>query len=253
MVLKKITNTKIYKFGHRFLAHSTTIKPFLYSLIFLIPPRFRLKSHVSKVLFDYHIKAKGKDKFFINIGSNDGVSGDPLYEYVKRFGWSGICVEPVPFVFNRLKKNYKKFRNVKLVNAAIGSEYSTEKFYYLAENEMLKSGYDQIGSFDLKHVEKHVMMFPGLKKYITSLPVNVLRFDSLVQPNQNIDVLLIDTEGFDVQIINSIDFNRNKINLIIFETIHAAPNELEALFNKLAFKYHIVDDGFNAICIKKGD
>lgn len=46
---------------------------------------------------------------FIQIGSNDGMHGDPVCEYIKRDGWQGILVGPVPYLFEKLKKNYKTF------------------------------------------------------------------------------------------------------------------------------------------------
>ena len=39
---------------------------------------------------------------FVQIGSNDGVTSDPLQYFVDRYAWSGILVEPVPHVFERL-------------------------------------------------------------------------------------------------------------------------------------------------------
>ena len=39
---------------------------------------------------------------FIQVGANDGVYGDPLRSYVRRFGWKGILVEPQQDVFERL-------------------------------------------------------------------------------------------------------------------------------------------------------
>jgi len=43
----------------------------------------------------------------IQIGSNDGVSNDPVHELLlEREKWSAVFVEPVPYVFDRLKSNY---------------------------------------------------------------------------------------------------------------------------------------------------
>lgn len=44
---------------------------------------------------------------FVQVGANDGVYGDPLRSYVRRFEWKGILVEPQPDVFARLVENYR--------------------------------------------------------------------------------------------------------------------------------------------------
>ena len=47
-----------------------------------------------------------KDIFFIQIGSNDGIAGDPIHQYISEHNWSGILVEPIKYVFERLLHNY---------------------------------------------------------------------------------------------------------------------------------------------------
>ena len=48
---------------------------------------------------------KSKDFFFIQIGANDGLTGDTLNQYIKKFKWTGILVEPVAYVFEMMKIN----------------------------------------------------------------------------------------------------------------------------------------------------
>jgi hypothetical protein len=55
---------------------------------------------------------------FVNIGANDGVLNDPCWPFIDRFGWSGVCVEPVPLIFERLAANYADLPQVQLVQAA---------------------------------------------------------------------------------------------------------------------------------------
>ena len=43
----------------------------------------------------------------MQIGSNDGRSGDPLYLFIRRDAWRGVLIEPVDYVFRQLKKNYR--------------------------------------------------------------------------------------------------------------------------------------------------
>ena len=38
------------------------------------------------------------DPFFVQIGSNDGVTGDLLHPYITRLRWRGLAVEQLPHV-----------------------------------------------------------------------------------------------------------------------------------------------------------
>src|SRR4051812_3493548 len=44
--------------------------------------------------------------FFIQIGAFDGRTGDQIHDYVVRYGWPGILVEPQPVVFEELCRTY---------------------------------------------------------------------------------------------------------------------------------------------------
>ncbi len=43
-----------------------------------------------------HLMLTTRRPYFIGIGANDGVTHDPLYPFVRDFGWRGIMVEPIP-------------------------------------------------------------------------------------------------------------------------------------------------------------
>jgi len=43
------------------------------------------------------------DFYFVEVGSNDGKTNDPLYDYVKNFDLSGVLVEPQKEVYDKLK------------------------------------------------------------------------------------------------------------------------------------------------------
>jgi len=59
------------------------------------------------------------DFFFIQVGANDGVRFDELYQRVTRVNPRGIVIEPLPRYFARLKMNYEDYPGVTAVNAAL--------------------------------------------------------------------------------------------------------------------------------------
>ena len=57
--------------------------------------------------------------FFVNLGANDGITNDPIYDFIEPFQMKGIAVEPVRVTYEKLCENYSIFPNVKLERAAI--------------------------------------------------------------------------------------------------------------------------------------
>ncbi|OLE96238.1 MAG: hypothetical protein AUG75_22840 [Cyanobacteria bacterium 13_1_20CM_4_61_6] len=58
--------------------------------------------------------------FFVEIGSNDGEQHDHLRPFILSRPWRGIMVEPVPYVFERLRTNYEAYGRIALENVAVG-------------------------------------------------------------------------------------------------------------------------------------
>ena len=42
---------------------------------------------------------RGRRLSFVQIGANDGVTGDPIRRFILEFGWSGVLVEPQLEIF----------------------------------------------------------------------------------------------------------------------------------------------------------
>ena len=57
--------------------------------------------------------------FFVEIGSNDGEQHDHLRPFILSRPWRGIMVEPVPYVFERLRRNYESQGRIELENVAV--------------------------------------------------------------------------------------------------------------------------------------
>ena len=42
--------------------------------------------------------------FFIEIGAHDGIYVDPIHRFIVKHKWKGILVEPIPYLFELLKR-----------------------------------------------------------------------------------------------------------------------------------------------------
>lgn len=197
------------------------------------------------------------DAFFIEIGANDGVAHDHLRPFVLSHGWRGVMVEPVPFVFERLRRNYAGVEGVALANAAIARRDGTLPFYHLAEagegeREGLPGWYDAIGSFSRETVLAHAADIPDIERRLVSARVECLSFESLCRRHgvERLDLLAIDAEGYDAEIVGSIDFERRRPRLLIYEHFHLRPAERAGCGELLAGAgYETVEEHFDTFCL----
>jgi FkbM family methyltransferase len=235
------------------LTHSVRLKSLLYRLLWLLPERFRRTDSVRDALKAIAAR-RGRSVRFVNIGANDGLAGDPLREFIITRGWTGILVEPVPFVFARLAIAYRGRKGVFCENAAISEENGTKLFWHVRRNEVLPPGYDQVGSFDKEQVLKHEQgLFPGLGAFLESIPVPTLTVDRLIEKHGfgGVDVVLIDTEGYDARIVNGIDLARLSPDLIVYENAHVPPDENRACEDRLrAAGYRVSSENGNTLAMK---
>lgn len=200
---------------------------------------------------------KNQPFFFVQIGSNDGQQGDPIYNIVRHNDkWSGLLVEPVPFLFKRLQHNYQEPDRFTLENVAIAPENGTLKFYYVSESAWLDLGeelpqwFDQVGSLSKEHILKHLptgLSASRLEPYIVEADVESLRLSNLLSRNNiaKIDLLHIDTEGFDYQILSQVDFKQYQPRVILYEHIHLSPSD------QLAAEALLKEQGY--ICCTHGN
>jgi len=243
-MFQKIFSAPIQFFRQK-LIHSVFIKDILYRIYWTFPELIREHNPIRDTLLKF--SQKNKKVFFVSIGSNDGISGDPLREFIITKKWSGLMIEPVPHVFKRLRQVYKYVPNIIFENVAISDSAGNKKFWYIQKNNVLKSGYDQIGSFDLnqKNVySKYLNLWPDLKKYLTYQKLPCLPLKDIFSKNniQHVDVLMIDTEGFDYQVLKQINFAKIKPKIIIYEHCNLSPSDKTSAANLLTKNGYQVRD-----------
>lgn len=75
----------------------------------------------TEILNLYNRNKQGK-VHFLQIGAMDGVKHDELYRYVTTNDWSGVLVEPLPDMFDRLLQNYQDYPGLKFEYSAITNQ-----------------------------------------------------------------------------------------------------------------------------------
>ena len=185
-----------------------------------------------------------EEAFVLQIGSNDGKTGDPIYPLLqKNKNWKALFVEPVPGSFEKLKANYPDPNRFRFENVAI-NEGQKMTFYWVDPKAVtaipdLPYWFDQLGSFDEEHILKH---FDGqLAPYIISRELEGVTLSDLLQRNQidQIDLLHIDTEGYDWKILSQLELDQLEPVFILYEQNHLSDMEKKASIQFLQEKYEL--------------
>ena len=167
-------------------------------------------------IFNYNFTVNS-DFSLILIGAHNGRKSKKLINKALKFG--KIClIEPTPYLFNILKKEYDSYKNIYLINECITpTEKNSVDFFITSEKANSIDEYgDQLGSLNSQHAKNHNKNLESFTKKISipSLTVNKL----LNKINcGSIDYLFIDTEGSDIEILLSFPFHKIKPKTIIFE------------------------------------
>lgn len=193
----------------------------------------------------------------LQIGSNDGISGDTLNKLIKENNqWQVLFVEPVPDLFEKLKQNYGSSERFKFENAGINEDGSQQKFYKIGEDAFkeipaLSENYKQIGSFSREHVEK--LATTEIIKFIEESNVNCMSLEKLLEKHklETLDLIQIDAEGYDWKILSQLDLRTYKPEMILFENKNLKEEEKEEAINFLQETYHIFSMRQDYMCIRR--
>jgi len=199
---------------------------------------------------------KDKSALIVQIGSNDGKTGDPIYPLFKKYKkWKGLFVEPIPRSFEKLKTNYPDPNRFSFENVAI-NEGLEMTFYWvdpIAKESLpdLPYWYDQLNSFDKDHI---VNQLDGvLEPFIKETLMEGIRLEELLTRNgvQEISILHIDTEGYDWKILQQLDLKRYQPTFILYEYNHLSLSDKEASFSFLKRSYDLFDVGIDILAVNK--
>ena len=191
----------------------------------------------------------------VQIGSNDGKTGDPLHALLqKNKKWKALLVEPVPYAFERLKTNYSDRSRFICENVAINQGEALD-FYWvdsIAKKHLqdLPYWFDQLGSFDKEHILKH---FDGqLAPFIVSQKLQGIKLVNLLNKHQidRIDILHIDTEGYDWEILSQLDLNKHCPQFIMYEYKHLNQMDLQKSIQFLK-DYQIFNIGIDLLAVHR--
>jgi FkbM family methyltransferase len=160
------------------------------------------------VIKHYNFKENG---FFVEIGANDGISLSNTYLLEKKYNWKGLCIEPLPILYEKLKEN----RNCHICNNAVFN-----KSY-----EILKFSVNGLFSGITEYIDRHIFAKNGEQINVITITLD----DALMNINapKFIEYLSIDTEGSEFEILKTINFRKYRFGIIHVEHNYVEPRRTE--------------------------
>lgn len=204
---------------------------------------------ILKLLVD-RLPVDGADFKIVQIGANDGMSGDPVYPLIMERGWSGVLVEPLPMMFEKLSNTYRNMPNIQLDNCAIANKDGIATLYRVIEDDSLPKYLQQVASFERSVILKQKRVVPNIERFIEKIDVPTKTMNSLLITHRikHINLLQIDTEGFDYEIIKMTFESGLQPDIINFESTHLSPQQKSDCGHLLASKnYHYLTIGRDTI------
>ena len=204
-------------------------------------PELEVKN-LLEMMIAFHCRPP-QEFFFVQVGAFDGVNGDPINYLIRKHHWRGILVEPQPNAFRQLQTTYASEKTLQYFNVAIGPTDGEISFYTRKD-----------GDTPVASTSRHLLVKPGhsqgeiVEHKVPCWTVPTLLANAKA-PHQ-IDLLQIDAEGFDYQIIRSIDFQQIKPSIIRWEHVVLSQRDRNACLDLLAghgYRFLLEDQDTTAI------
>ncbi|MDR2134992.1 MAG: FkbM family methyltransferase [Treponema sp.] len=164
---------------------------------------------------------RGKETgFFLDIGAHDGITYSNSYVF-ERLGWQGACVEPLPGVFEQLRRN----RRCDCYQVALaGSGDPAAAFIHAA-------GVDTLSGLESEMAGGHTDWIRREGGRPERIRVKAVTFSELMAnyPGRRaIDFLSLDVEGAEMAVLKTVDFEAYEIGLVAAECVEKGGAEMRA-------------------------
>jgi FkbM family methyltransferase len=187
------------------------------------------------ILFSlFNGKRTGK---IVEVGAFDGIHLSNSYS-LEKSGWTSVCVEPNPKMFSFLKQNRPLAKNL---NYAVVGDESLKHVEFKIEEIGVLSGITVDNDDVSRRYKARGINFGNFE--IASVPAATLNsiFNECGIQRDDIDVLSIDVEGYEMEVLKGLDLTQFAPRLILIE---ANSKEYEdaimGFFGKQKIKYELI-------------
>jgi len=155
-----------------------------------------------------------KNGIFVDVGANDGLVINNTLYFEKQNNWTGINIEPIKDVYDRLIINRPNSINIHC--AVCNNDGETEFMHNKGYTEMLSGIKNQ---FDQRHLHRINRENKQTGATTEIIKVDTKKLETILNENNivHINYLSIDVEGAEFEVIKSINFDKVFIDVIGFE------------------------------------
>jgi FkbM family methyltransferase len=211
------------------------------------PTKIKNPFNVLEFVIPYYL-ASNEPFSFVQIGANNGIRWDPLHDLILKYHLDGLLVEPLPDMFEQLKKNYASESQLSFENVAIATENGTRTLFRVKPNANVPDYAHGLASFNKTLLE-------GFNQFIQEIQVPTLTIGALLQKNKinHITLLQVDTEGYDYEIIKMFFHERVLPEIINYENINLSKNDdLKCRRLLIDNDYRFIDLEIDTLAIRGG-
>lgn len=204
----------VKKFLHNFNIHQYEKKNRIF------PDIFNSRGACGQDIFIARLLNFKKNGVFFDIGANDGVTLNNTIYFEKELGWTGVAVEPVSYIFEKLQSN----RSCHLINGCLSAKSGKAAFLELVGDANMYSTLKIHNTgLSARRIRKRIKR---QKSQLNEVMVNCYTFSELVAKYnfKEVDFLSLDIEGGELEILKSIDFNITPISVISVENNWRTPH-----------------------------
>lgn len=183
-----------------------------------------------------------KNLRFIQVGANDGQRVDPLLPYLKVHGWSGLMFEPLAANFSALSQRHGANPRLRLHRAAIDTVAGQRTLFDVDRRSHpgLPDWAYGLASFSRERVVEALRELGLGESAVVVEDVRTMSWAEVWSEFGPVrcDLLVLDTEGYDLTLLRSAGLATHRPRLIHFE--HACVG----LDDRLAFYRELIDLGY---------
>lgn len=219
---------------------------FIISALLIMPIYGTYHSQVGQDKFVHHHFFQNKlHGVFVDIGAHDGIRYNNTYFFERKLKWTGLCIEPMPEVFEQLKAN----RSAVCIQGCINDKPGKAQFLRITNNATKNDGPEMlsglVSKYNPKHLERITSEVAENGANTEVIEVDCYRLNDLLEQYglYHIDYLSLDIEGGELDVLKSIDYDRFKIYII----------DVENNYNNPEFKKFLATKGFTFIKEIAGD
>ena len=201
-------------------------------------PQARLEVGVRHAICDAILQSAsvGRTFEFMQIGAHEAEGDAEPTMLSASFRRRGVLVEPQPRLASQLRRRFDSDPGISIIECAVGHASGSASLFVVDDpDHALPPWLSQVASFDRAHVEKFVAQVPSLGNHIRELRVRVEPPEAICQQaavNQ-LDLLLVDVEGWDHHVIKLFPFDRVPVGLVVFEHAHLCRADRRAAVRRL--------------------